>query len=144
MKTFGISVVIMLGILSTAGAQQACRPDGGLDMTGLIGSTVGALVGSTIGDGRGQTLATGVGALIGGVIGESLAPRQPAVPTNGLVRQLHEHRSQVTQAAVSGAIPMPRKVAPVRRRGTALSQCQEIEPGTFACQDSTGAWRILR
>jgi len=143
MKTLVVSA-IMLGLLSTAGAQQACRPDGGLDMAGLIGSTIGALVGSTIGDGRGQTLATGAGALVGGVIGESLSARRPAPPTNGLIKQLHEHRSQVIEAAVSGRIPLPRKATPVRHRGSALSQCQEIEPGTVACRDATGAWRILR
>ena len=144
MTTLVVSVVIVLGVLSTAGAQQACLPDGGLDMTGLIGSTVGALVGSTIGDGRGQTLDTGVGALVGGVIGEPLSPRRLAAPKNHLVRQVHERRSQIIEAAVSGTIPMPRKATPVRRGGSALSQCQEIKPGTFACQDPSGPWRILR
>ena len=151
MKTLVVSVVIMLGMLSTAGAQQACRPDGGLDMAGLIGSTVGALVGSTIGDGRGQTLATGVGALVGGVIAESLSSRHSVAPANDLVKQLHEHRSQVIEAAVSGAIPMPRKVAPVRlRQGPTpdqvrgLAQCQELEAGVHACLDGAGNWHVVR
>ena len=143
MKTL-VALVVVLGLLSTAGAQQACRPDGLPDMTGLIGSTVGALVGSTIGDGRGQTLAAGVGALVGGAIGEALSPRRPALPGNALIKQLHDHRNRVVEAAVNGTIPMPREATPVRRRGPVLGQCHEIEPGTFACQDQTGSWRILR
>ena len=145
MKTLVISVIIVLATLSTAGAQQACRPDGQLDMTGLIGSTVGALIGSHIGDGRGRTLAIGVGAVVGGLIGGSLSPtRQAANPANALVKQLHEHRNQVIDAAVSGSIPMPRKATPVRNRQRAFTRCQEIQPGTFACQDGNGDSRVLR
>ena len=139
MKTLAASVVIVLVILSTAGAQQTCRPDGQLDMAGVIGSTIGALIGSTVGDGRGQTLATGVGAMIGGVIGESLPPsRRATTPTHSLVKQLHQHRNKVIDAALSGTIPTPRKATPVRPRQQALTHCQEIQLGTFACHCRDG------
>ena len=145
MKTIVVSVVILLAMLSTVGAQQACRPESQLDMAGLIGSTVGALIGSNIGDGRGQTLATGVGAVIGGVIGESLSPRRrAAAPKHALVQQLHDHRNQILDAAANGRIPMPREATPVRPRQQALTRCQEIKPGTFACQGANGDWHILR
>ena len=145
MKTLLVSVVIVLAMLSMAGAQQACRPNGQLDMGGLIGSTVGGMIGSTIGDGRGQTLATAVGAVVGGLIGESLSPgRRAATPKHALVRQRQERRDQLIDAAVNGRIPMPRKAKPVRRRQQTLTHCQEIQPGTFTCQDANGDWRILR
>ena len=145
MKTLVASVVIVLAMLSTGGAEQPCRPDGQLDMGGLIGTAVGAMIGSTIGDGRGQTLATGVGAVVGGLVGESLSPsRRAVVPKIALVKQLHEHRDQVIDAAVTGSVPMPRKATPVRRRQQTLTHCQEIQPGTFACQDANGDWHILR
>ena len=145
MKTLVASVVIVLAMLSTGGAEQACRPDGRLDMGGLIGTAVGAMIGSTIGDGRGQTLATGVGAVVGGLIGESLSPgRRATTPKHALVRQMQERRDQLIDAAVTGRIPIPRKAAPVRRRQQTLTHCQEIPPGTFACQDANGDWRILR
>ena len=152
MKRFLASVTIVLAALSTAGAQDACHPGGTHDLAGVIGSTIGALVGSTIGGGRGQPLATGAGALLGGLIGESLSPRRPtASPDHALVRQLSQHRERMIEAAVNGRIPMPRKAAPVRHpRQPApsairrLSHCQEIEPGTLACQDAAGTWRIVR
>ena len=144
-KTLVVSVVVVLAMLSTAGAQQACRPGGQLDMGGLIGSTVGAMIGTTIGDGRGRTLATGVGAVVGGLVGESLSPgRRAVVPKHALVNQLHENRDQVIDAAVTGSVPMPRKATPVGRRQQTLTHCQEIQPGTFAYQDANSDWRILR
>ena len=144
MKRFVASVVIVVAVLSTAGAQGACYPGSQPDLTGVIGSTIGALVGSTIGDGRGQTLATGAGALLGGVIGKSLSARSLAPNRrNALVQELDDHRSQMIEAAVSGRIPMPRKARPVRLRQR-LIRCQEIEPGTFACQDNTGVWHIVK
>ena len=144
MKRFVASLVIVLAALSTAGAQGACYPGSQPELAGVIGSTIGALVGSTIGDGGGQTLATGAGALFGGVIGNSLSPRRPAPSRrNAIVQEFDNHRNQMIEAAVSGRIPMPRKARPVRRR-PALTHCQEIEPGTFACQDNTGAWHIVK
>ena len=152
MKRFVASVVIVLAALSTAGAhpstiaQEACYPGSQPDLGGVVGSTVGALVGSAIGDGRGQALATGVGAVIGGVIGEALSPRhRAATPKNALVQELDDHRDQMIEAAVSGRIPMPRKARPVRlRQRPELTRCQEIEPGTLACQDGAGNWHIVK
>ena len=144
MKRFVVSIVIVLAALSTAGAQGACYPGSQPDLAGVIGSTIGALIGSTIGDGRGQVLATGVGAVLGGAIGEALSPRRPATNRgHALVQELDDHRSQMIEAAVSGRIPMPRKARPVRLRQR-LTHCQEIEPGTLACQDSAGAWHIVK
>ena len=134
MKWLVASVAIVLVTLSTADAQQHSHEDSTPDMAGVIGSTIGALVGSTIGDGRGQPLATGIGALLGGLIGETLSQRrQAANRSHPLVQQLDDQRNQTLDAAVSGKIPMPRKATPVRRRQV-LSACQELAPGTFACQ----------
>ena len=146
MKRFVASIVIVLAALSTAGAQGACYPGSQPDLAGVVGSTVGALVGSTIGDGRGQALATGVGAVLGGVIGKALSPRpRAAKPKNALVQELDDHRDQMIEAAVTGRIPMPRKARPARlRRRPELTRCQEIEPGTLACQDSAGNWHIVK
>lgn len=152
MKRFVASVVIVFAGLSAAGAQEACRQGGSSDLAAVIGSTVGALISSTLGDGRGQMLAVGAGGVLGGLIGESLSTRRPAVRhRHSLAQQLHDQRNQVIEAAVSGRIPMPRKAKPVRRRQGAaptpirgLALCQEIEPGTFACRDSDGTWRIVR
>ena len=150
MKRLVASVVIVLAALSTADAhpstiaQEACYPGSQPDLAGVIGSTIGALVGSTIGDGRGQTLATGAGALLGGVIGKSLSPRRSAASRrNALVQELDNHRNQTIEAAISGRIPMPRKARQVRL-GQRLTRCREIEPGTLACQDSAGAWHIVK
>lgn len=158
MKRFVASVLIVLAALSTAGAhpstkpvlsdsrgaQEACYPGSQPDLAEVIGLTIGAPVGSTIGDGRGQTLATGAGALLGGVIGEALSPRRPTPNRgNALVKEFDSYQSQMIEAAVSGRIPMPRKARPVRLRQR-LTRCQEIEPGTLACQDSAGAWHIVK
>ena len=145
MKTLLVSVVFVVVLSTMAGAGQACRPNGQLNMGGLIGSTVGAMIGSTIGDGRGQTLATGVGAGVGGLIGEFPSPgRWATTPKQAQVRQMRERRDQLIDAAVTGRIPMPRKTAPVGPRQQTLTHCQEIQPGSFACQDANGDWRILR
>lgn len=152
MKRFVASVAIVFAAVSAAGAQEACRQDGSSDMAAVIGSTVGALIGSTLGDGRGQRLAIGAGGVLGGLVGESLSPRRPAVRhRHSLAQQLHDQRNQVIEAAVSGRILMPRQAKPVRRQQGAvpapiqgLALCQEIEPGTFACRDSDGTWRIVR
>ena len=126
MKWLVASVAIVLVTLSTAGAQQHSHGDSTPDMAGVIGSTIG--------DGRGQPLATGIGALLGGLIGETLSQRrQAANRSHPLVQQLDDQRNQTLDAAVSGKIPMPRKATPVRRRQV-LSACQELAPGTFACQ----------
>ena len=144
MKRFVASAVMVLAALSTAGAQESCYPGSQPDLAGVVGSTVGALVGSTIGDGRGQALATGVGAVLGGVIGEALSPRpRAAKPKNALVQDLDDHRDQMIEAAVTGRIPMPRKAKPVRLRQR-LTHCQEIEPGTLACQDGAGNWHLVK
>ena len=141
MKRFVASVAIMLVGMSAAAAQGTCYPSANPDLAGAISLTIGALIGSSIGDGRSQALATGAGALLGA----SLSPRRPATaPKHALVHQLHEHRNHVMDAAVTGQIPMPRKARPERRRQQTLAHCQETEPGTFACQDGGGAWRILR
>ena len=134
MKRLVASVAIVLAALSTAGAQESCHQVGKPDMAGVIGSTIGALVGSTIGKGHGQSLATGTGALLGGLIGESLSQRRPAANrSHAMVQRLGDQRNRVLDAAVTGRIPMPRKARPVRRR-QGLALCQELEPGTFACQ----------
>ena len=144
MKHFVASIVIVLAALSTAGAQEACYPGSQPNLAGVVGSTVGALIGSTIGDGRGQALATGVGAVLGGVIGEALSPRPRAANRkNALVQELDDHRDQMIEAAVTGQIPMPRKARPVRLRQR-LTHCQEIEPGTLACQDGAGNWHLVK
>lgn len=146
MKRFVASVVIVLAALPTAGAQEACYPGSQPNLAGVVGSAVGALVGSTIGDGRGQALATGVGAVLGGVIGEALSPRPRAANRkNALVQGLDDHRDQMIEAAVTRRIPMPRKARSVRlRHRPELTRCQEIEPGTLACQDSAGNWHIVK
>ena len=114
MRRFVASVAIVLAALSMAGAQEVCCQGSNPDLAGVIGSTIGALVGSTIGDGRGQSLAIGAGGLLGGLIGESLPPRRPAASrSNPVVRQLHDQRNQVIEAAVTGRIPMPRKARPI-------------------------------
>jgi len=152
MKRLMASVAIVLVSLSAAGAQGACYPGANPDLAGVIGSTVGALIGSTIGDGRGQTLAIGAGGVIGGLIGESLTPRRPAARrSNSVVRQVSDLRNQTLDAAMTGRVPMPRKARPVRLRQRpapdqvrGLTQCQELEAGTFACLDAAGNWRIVR
>lgn len=144
MKHFVASMVIVLATLSTAGAQQTCYPGSQPNLSGVAGGAIGALVGSTIGDGRGQALATGVGVAFGGVIGQALSPRAAATrPTNPLLEELDGHRDRMIKAAVSGHIPMPRKAMSVRLKQQ-LTHCQEIEPGTLACQDSTGTWHIVQ
>ena len=92
-----------------------CRRSGGLPsgQQPRLGR-IGALVGSTIGDGRGQSLAIGAGGLLGGLIGGSLLPRRPAANrSNPVVRQMHDQRNQVIEAAVTGRTPMPRKARPI-------------------------------
>ena len=145
LKHLVASVAIVLLGMSTAGAQAACYPGANTDLAGVIGSTIGALIGSSIGDGRGQTVATGTGALLGGVIGASLSQRRTSVyPEHAVVQQLNEQRNQVINSAVTGQIPMPRKTRSVRRQQQILAHCQEIQPGTFACLDSNGTWRVIR
>lgn len=152
MKRLMASVAIVLVSLSAAGAQGACYPGANPDLTGVIGSTIGALIGSTIGDGRGQTLAIGAGGVIGGLIGQSLTPRHPAARrSNSVVQQVNDLRNQTLDAVMTGRVPMPRKATPVRLRqmpapeqARGLAQCQELEAGTFACLDATGNWHILR
>ena len=115
MRRFVASVAIVLAALSIAGAQEVCRQGSSPDLAGgVIGSTIGAPVGSTIGDGRGQFLAIGAGGLLGGLIGESSPPRRPAANrSNPVVRQMHDQRNQVIEAAVTGRTPMPRKARPI-------------------------------
>ena len=63
-KTLVISVVIVLAMLSTAGARQAWRPDGHQGVAASVGSMVGALFGSTFGDGYRQILAKDAPAMV--------------------------------------------------------------------------------
>ena len=144
MKRIVASVAIILGALSVVSAQDSRHQQARQDVIGVVGSTIGAFVGSTIGNGHGRPLAIGAGALLGGLIGESLSQRCPAAnSSNSMVQRLGEQRNRVVDAAVTWTIPMPRKATPVRRR-QGLALCQELEPGTFACQDAAGIWRIVR
>ena len=72
MKRFVASVAIMLVGMSTAAAHATCCPGANPDLAGVIGPTIGAPIGSSVGDGRGQTLATGAAAMLGGGIGASI------------------------------------------------------------------------
>lgn len=139
--------LICLGI---AGLFLAACQTSGPKQTGgtLLGAGLGALAGSQIGSGTGKLVAVGAGTLLGGALGSSAGQSLDRADQVYLQsRQAPPPPQQVPVAPPAAYYAPPQRQAyipPVQLPQAVGRDCERLQSGGFACQDSNGRWSVFR